>query len=404
MELETTIAHMARRARAAALRLTALEATDRGRILEAIAQSLEAAQPAVLEANARDLAAARAAGIAEAMLDRLALTPARFAGMVQGVREVAALPDPVGAILSEVRRPNGLVITKKRVPLGVVAMIYEARPNVTVDAAVLCLKSGNAVILRGGSEAAQSSAALVDAMRAGATAAGLPEGAIQLVPGKSHEAVRHLIQQEGLVDLVIPRGGERLIRAVAENARVPVLKHYKGVCHIYVAATADQTRALDLIVNAKVQRPSACNAVESLLVDQKIAAEFLPRLHKRMTEAGVTLHPAAQDPGREYLSLDASLYVVDGVQAAIDHINAWSSHHSDAILSADPGETARFLRDVDSAVVYANASTRFTDGGEFGMGAEIGICTDKLHARGPMGLEELTTYKYIVTGNGQIRE
>lgn len=404
MELETLITHMARRARAAALSLTALDATDRCRILEAIARSLEAAEGAVLEANALDLAAARAAGISDAMLDRLTLTPARFAGMVQGVREVAALPDPVGAVLSEVRRPNGLVIEKKRVPLGVIAMIYEARPNVTVDAAVLCLKSGNAVILRGGSEAAQSSAALAEAMRAGAVAAGLPEDAIQLVPGKSHEAVRLLIQQEGLVDLVIPRGGERLIRAVMENARVPVLKHYKGVCHLYVAATADQGLALEILINAKVQRPSACNAVESILIDQSIAAAFLPQLEQRMAEAGVALHLNADDPGREYLSLDASVYVVDGVRAAIDHINTWGSHHSDAILSADSGEIAVFQRDVDSAVVYANASTRFTDGGEFGMGAEIGICTDKLHARGPMGLEELTTYKYIVTGSGQIRE
>lgn len=404
MTLEETLTQIGQRARAAAWKMTALDAADRKRILEAIAVSLSAAEPAILEANAHDVVAAREKGLAEAMLDRLTLTPQRFAATVQGVREVAELPDPVGKVLAEIDRPNGLKIRKVSVPLGVVAMIYEARPNVTVDAAALCLKSGNAAILRCGSEAAESSRALVEAINAGAVAAGLPEGAVQLVPGTSHEAVRLLVQLEGFVDLVIPRGGERLIRAVTTHARVPVLKHYKGVCHIYVAPSADQQQALEIIVNAKCQRPGVCNALESLLVDSQIADVFLPKLEKRLTAEGVTLHRDAPDPGREYLSLDLSLYVVGGLQAAIDHINTWGSHHSDAILSENAEEIVRFQRDVDSAVVYANASTRFTDGAEFGMGAEIGICTDKLHARGPMGLDELTTYKYIVTGAGQIRE
>ena len=403
-------------AKEASRALAPLPSRRKNAALEAMADALEAHRPAIRAANDADLAEARESGLPDAMMDRLLLTDARIDAMVHGVRALQGLPDPIGDEIAHWVRPNGLVIRKLRVPIGVIAIIYEARPNVTADAAALCFKTSNAVILRGGHEAARSNRAILDALRAGASAAGVPADAFQLLDG-GHDAVMELIKLEGLVDLAIPRGGERLIRAVAENARVPVIKHYKGVCHIYVDATADFAQALDIVENAKCSRPGVCNAAEKVLVHRDAAAEFLPMLVERLGGRGVELRgddaaravcpdmkPATDaDWDEEYLDLILAVGVVDGVEEAVRHINLHSSHHSDAILSRDRDAMDYFTENVDSACVYTNASTRFTDGGEFGMGAEIGISTDKLHARGPMGLEELTSYKYIITGSGQIR-
>ena len=403
-------------ARAASRDLARLSPRRKNQALDAMASALEAHRSAIRAANAADRADARAASLPDALMDRLLLSDARIDAMIHGIRVLEGLPDPVGAEISQWVRPNGLVISKRRVPIGVIAIIYEARPNVTADAAALCFKSSNAVILRGGHEATRSNQAILDALRAGASSAGAPPDAFQLLSG-GHDAVNELIRLEGLVDLVIPRGGERLIRAVAENARVPVIKHYKGVCHVYVDPTADLPRALDIVENAKCSRPGVCNAAEKVLVHADIAPKFLPLLAERLAARHVELRgdeaaraivpsmlPATpEDWDAEYLDLVLAVAVVPSLDAAIDHINPHSSHHSDAILSTDKAAMARFTDEVDSACVYTNASTRFTDGGEFGMGAEIGISTDKLHARGPMGLEELTTYKYVVTGSGQIR-
>jgi glutamate-5-semialdehyde dehydrogenase len=403
-------------ARAASRELARLSTFRKNQALDAMATALETHRPAIRAANAEDLAEARAAALPDAMMDRLLLTDARIDAMIHGIRALEGLPDPVGAEIARWVRPNGLLISKRRVPIGVVAIIYEARPNVTADAAALCFKTSNAVILRGGHEANRSNLAILDALRAGAASAGAPADAFQLLLG-GHSAVNELIRLEGLVDLVIPRGGETLIRAVAENARVPVIKHYKGVCHIYVDPTADIRKALDIVENAKCSRPGVCNACEKVLVHADAAKDFLPLLAERLAARHVELRgdeaaravvpsmlPATpEDWDAEYLDLVLTVGVVPTLDAAIDHINAHSSHHSDAILSADKEAMERFTDEIDSACVYTNASTRFTDGGEFGMGAEIGISTDKLHARGPMGLEELTTYKYIVTGSGQTR-
>jgi len=397
--------------------MTELSARQKKRILTSMATELEAQKEAIQAANALDIAAANANGLSAAMVDRLTLTDARFAAMAQGVRDVAALRDPVGKLLWKRRRPNGIVIEKRRVPLGVVAIIFESRPNVTADAAVLCIKTSNAVILRGGKEAFNSNRAIAAALAAGGARAGLPAHAVQLVNTTDRDAVRALVQLEGLVDVVIPRGGESLIRAVVEHARIPVLKHYKGVCHLYVDAYADIDMALRLAENAKCQRPGVCNAIEKLLVHKEIAHQFLPRFAELAQQQGIEVRAdsvaraivpaftAAQttDWTEEYLELIIAVKIVDSLIAAIDHINQYGSHHSDAIVTGDTAAGAQFLRNVDSAAVYVNASTRFTDGGEFGMGAEMGISTDKLHARGPMGLEELTTYKYCVTGTGQSR-
>jgi glutamate-5-semialdehyde dehydrogenase len=382
-----------------------------------MADELAAQTPLILAANQKDMEAGKAAGLSSAMLDRLLLTEARMAGIISAIQTVAALKDPVGARMNRRIRPNGLEIIKKRVPIGVIAIIYESRPNVTVDSAVLCFKTSNAVILRGGKEAIHSNAALADAMMAGGAKKGLPAHAIQLIRTTDREAIRELVQLEGLVDVVIPRGGEALIRAVTEQARVPVLKHYKGVCHVYVDADADLDMALKIVENAKCQRPGTCNAMESLLVHEKIAAAFLGRLGPRFRELGVRMRgdeaarriwPEMQaateaDWATEYLDLEMSVRVVPSLDAATRHINQYGTRHSDAIVTQSAAAQKQFVRKVDSATVYVNASTRFTDGGEFGMGAEIGISTDKLHARGPMGLEELTTYKYIINGQGQIR-
>ena len=417
MSLHDEMVAMGDRAATAARALAGLSARRKNSILEAMAAELEAQRPALLAANALDLEAGRAAGMSAAMLDRLTLTPARLEGMSRGLREVVALKDPVGQRISRWVRPNGLEIHKIRVPIGVIAIIYEARPNVTADAASLCIKTGNAVILRGGSEARHSNLAVAEAMQAGGRKKGLPDHAIQLVGTTDREAVRELVQLEGRVDLAIPRGGEGLIRAVVEHARVPVIKHYKGVCHLYVDAEADLDMALRIVENAKCQRPGVCNAIEKVLIHERIAPAFLPAMAERLEAKGVELRgdetacrlrpgmkaAKPEDWDAEYLDLILTVKVVPSLAAAVTHINAHGSHHSDAIVSGDEAAGRTFTQEVDSATVYVNASTRFTDGGEFGMGAEIGISTDKLHARGPMGLEELTTYKYVIHGTGQIR-
>ena len=396
MNVHDTILEMATKARAAAAGLAKKTTDEKNAALLAIADSLEKNRAAIVAANDIDLAHAKEAGISPSMLDRLTLTPARFDAMVAGVRHVATLPDPVGETIWTRERPSGIKIRKVRVPFGVIAVVFESRPNVFIDTAALCLKTGNAVILRGGKEAIESNKALAAAVRE----AGVGD-AVQLVETLDHSAVTELVRAVGLIDVAIPRGGERLIRAMCEAALVPVLKHYKGVCHIYVDDKADLSMALSILDNAKTQRPGVCNAAECLLVHEKLAPLFMPIVEAWAKDKGVTLHE--NEAGTEYLSLDINVATVADYRAAIDFINEHSSHHSDCIVTNDEARAAEFLRDVDSAAVYHNVSTRFTDGGEFGMGAEIGISTDKLHARGPMGLEELTTYKYTVTGDGVIR-
>jgi len=417
MNVTEEIRSMGEKARAAGRELAKLGSRKKNAILESMAAAIDESRKGIRDANGRDMEAARAAGLSDAMMDRLQLTDARLDGIVDAVRKLEELPDPVGQQLSQWQRPNGLEIRKVRVPIGVIGMIYEARPNVTVDAAALCFKTSNAVILRGGREALQSNMALTEALRRGGERSGMPADAVQLITTTDYAAVTELVRLEGLVDLVIPRGGEKLIRAVAEQARVPVIKHYKGICHVYVDAAADQTMALDIVENAKCSRPGVCNACEKVLVDRTIAKEFLPKLAERLGARGVELRgdeearnvvPAMKaateaDWDEEYLDLVLAVRTVEGAGEAIEWINRHGSHHSDSVVTEDEAVKERFCAEVDSACVYTNASTRFTDGGEFGMGAEIGISTDKLHARGPMGLEELTTYKYIVTGTGQIR-
>lgn len=406
------------RARRAALALGGVSAAVKVRALELMAQNIDRGREALKAANERDLEAARAAGLPAPKLDRLTLTEARIDTMIGGLRTVAAQHDPVGSVLDERVRPNGIRITKVRVPFGVVGIIYESRPNVTVDAAGIAIKAGNAVILRGGSDAFESNKFLAKLLNEAAIAAGLPDGVVQLLPWTNREAVKLMLKMDKYIDLVIPRGGENLIRMVASEATMPVLKHYKGVCHLFVDKSADFEQALRIIVNAKCQRPGVCNAIENLLVDKSVADTFLPRFAEVMRQNGVEIRgdetvrkliPDAkaateEDFYTEYMDLILAVRVVDGVEAAVEHVNRYGSHHSDGILSRDEKNIRYFQTYVDSAVVYANASTRFTDGGEFGMGAEIGISTDKLHARGPMGVDELTSYKYLVTGEGQIRE
>ena len=383
-----------------------------------MADGLERAAEVIKAANAEDVEAGTRAGLGAAVLDRLMLDDQRIGEMARGVREVAALDDPVGGTIGEWTRPNGIRIKKVRVPLGVVLIIYESRPNVTADAASLCLKSGNAVILRGGSEAFHSSLAIADAMRTGAQACGLPAHSLAVVPTVDRAAVDELLKLDEFINLCIPRGGESLIRAVVERSRIPVIKHYKGVCHVYVDRDADLDMAEQIVINAKCQRPAVCNALETLLVDGKIADRFLPRIGRALAERGVEIrgddatrrvlsgaHVATEsDWYAEYLDLILAVRVVDGVGAAIEHITKFGSAHSDAIVTGNRDTAERFLREVDSSSVFWNASTRLADGGQYGFGAEIGISTDKLHARGPMGLEELTSYKFVVVGNGQLRD
>jgi len=412
------ITAIGQRARIASRALMGLTTEQKNTILVGMADSVDKNRKAIREANDKDVADARKKGLSPAMVDRLVLTDTRMNDMITGIRNVAVLPDPVGRILGRHTKENGLEIQKRAVPIGVIGMIYESRPNVTADAAALCLKASNAIILRGGSEALRSNQAIADALISGGRDAGLPEHALQLVPIRDRQAVQALITMHKYVDLLIPRGGEGLIRAVAENATVPVLKHYKGVCHIYVDAGADPKKAITIVENAKCQRPGVCNAAETLLVDRSIAGSWLPEMAAILTARNVELRgdelsqkladgilPATEDDWyAEYLDLILAVRIVDGIEQAVEHINHYGSGHSDAIVTENPEHQEYFTRMVDSAAVYVNASTRFTDGAEFGMGAEIGISTDRLHARGPVGLEELTTYKYVVQGTGQIRE
>lgn len=397
--------------------LVLMSSRKKNAILLSMADELEANIKEIAAANELDMNAARENGLESAMLDRLLLTPARIDGMISALREVAALKDPVGDKISRWLRPNGLEIVKQRVPIGVIVIIYESRPNVTVDTAGLCLKTSNAVILRGGKEAIHSNAIIADLLIAGGMKKGLPEHAVQLIRTVDREAVRELVQLKDYVDLVMPRGGESLIRTVSEQAHVPVIKHYKGVCHTYVDASADLEMALAIAINAKCQRPGVCNAMETLLVHRDVAGGFLPMLASAVAEKGVELRGDEEaraivpnmvvahesDWYEEYLNLTLAVRVVGSVQEAVAHINRYGSRHSDAIVAQAEAAQKAFALAVDSSTVYINASTRFTDGSEFGMGAEIGISTDKIHARGPMGLEELTTYKYVVYGKGQVR-
>ena len=412
------IERLGRRARAAARRMAAAEPCAKDRFLARVAELLAEREDALLAVNAEDVAAARAAGLDAPRVDRLTLTPAILAEMRAACLSVAEMPDPVGVTEHQWQRPNGLLVGRMRVPLGVIAMIYEARPNVTVDAAILCVKAGNAVILRGGSEAARSNRALADVLRQALADAGLPADAVQLVPGTDRAAVTALCKLDSCIDVIIPRGGEGLVRAVSEAATMPVLKHDKGVCHMYVDAGADLDMALALAENGKTQRPGVCNALECLLVHRDEAAAFLPMLAARLGPAGVEfradaaalplLGPTAKpqtpdDLGHEFHALVLAVCVVEDMDAALAHIAASGSNHSEVICTRDYGRARRFLREADASMVAVNASTRFNDGGQLGLGAEIGISTSKLHAYGPMGVHELTTAKFVVLGEGQTR-
>ncbi|HUQ07119.1 MAG TPA: glutamate-5-semialdehyde dehydrogenase [Kofleriaceae bacterium] len=412
---------LARQARAAARVVARAPASTRRKALDAIAAELRARRATILDANRTDLVAAEQRGLAPAMVDRLRLDEQRLEGIARAVEEIAAQPELIGRLERAETRADGLELARMRIPLGVIAIVYEARPNVTVDAAALCLKAGNACILRGGSEAFASNQALGAAVQAGLAVAGLPPAAVTVVPSTDRDAIRALVQLEEYIDLCIPRGGEGLIRFVAEHARVPVIKHYKGVCHLYVHAAADQEMALAIAENGKVQRPGVCNALETILVDRAVAATFVPRLAARFRELGVELRGDADvqrlaaasgaavvaatddDWAAEYLALIVAVRVVDDLDAAIAHIERWGSDHTESIVTADAAAAERFLREVGSSTVMHNASTRFADGGQLGLGAEIGISTTRLHAYGPMGAEGLTTTKFIVRGTGHVR-
>ncbi|WP_435742131.1 glutamate-5-semialdehyde dehydrogenase [Nocardioides sp. SYSU DS0663] len=416
MTTEQDVLDLATRARVAARALALATRAEKDAALHAMAEALLSEAERVLAANAEDVARAEQGGTPANVVDRLRLTDERLAGMAQGLREVAGLPDPVGEVVRGSTLANGLELRQVRVPFGVVGMIYEARPNVTADAAGICLKSGNAVLLRGSSSAASSNAAIVGVLRDAAASAGLPADVVQLVPSQTRDTVKALMRARGHVDVLIPRGGAGLIRSVVEESTVPVIETGVGNCHVYVDRAADLDKALALVLNSKTHRTSVCNAAESLLVHAEVAEAFLPRVVAALREAGVTVHGDAaftaydgvvaatdDDYGREYLSLDIAAAVVPDLDAALDHVRRFSSGHSDAIVTEDQGAARRFVAEVDSAAVLVNASTRFTDGGEFGFGAEIGISTQKLHARGPMGLPEMTSTKYVVTGDGHVR-
>jgi glutamate-5-semialdehyde dehydrogenase len=417
-EIRQLVERMGRDGRAAAARLAVATSEEKNRALEAVAVALENNRGKIQAENEKDLAAGRQRGLSGAMLDRLALTDARIDSMIAGVREVVGLADPVGGTFDERVRPNGLNICRMRVPIGVIGIIYESRPNVTVDAGALTLKSGNAVILRGGSEAINSNLALARTMSEAVASSGLPAATVQLVPTTDREAVGEMLVAEKYIDLIIPRGGKTLIRRVVENSTIPVIKHYDGICHVYVDAEADLAMAADIAFNAKVQRPGVCNAMETLLIDSAVAEEFLPSMGGRLSDAGVEIRgchrtvellesakPATEDDwSTEFLELILSVKIVDGLDEAVRHIEQYGSHHTDAIITRNTETAKQFIGRVDSSSVMVNTSTRFSDGAQYGLGAEIGISTDKLHARGPMGLEELTTYKWVVTGQGQVRE
>ena len=404
-DVRSQVHDAARRARVAARTLGSLTTTAKDRALHAAADAVLAHVHQILAANAEDLDAARAAGTPEAMLDRLALNPQRVDGIAAGLRQVAGLPDPIGEVLRGRTMPNGLQLRQQRVPLGVVGIVYEGRPNVTVDAFGLTLKSGNAVLLRGSSSAAKSNAELVRVLRGALAGEGLPEDAVQLLPSSDRSSVTHLIQARGLVDVVIPRGGAGLIDAVVRDATVPTIETGVGNCHVYVHSSADLDVAERIILNAKTRRPSVCNAAETLLIDAAVAGTALPRLTGALADAGVTVHdqPTEEELRAEFLSMDIAVAVVDGLDAAIDHINTYGTGHTEAIVTTDLAAAQRFTERVDAAAVMVNASTAFTDGEQFGFGAEIGISTQKLHARGPMGLPELTSTKWIVWGDGHTR-
>lgn len=404
-------------AKDAAAKLAIIGSAAKDKALMAIADAIEERKPFILEANKRDLKCAEDNGVSGAMLRRLALDDKKIAQMTDGVRQIAALRDPIGETIEGYIRPNGMEVRKIRVPLGVVGIIYESRPNVTVDAAALCIKAGNAVVLRGGSEAINSNLALATVIREAVGANGLPEGCVQIIETTDRAAALELMKMKQYVDCLIPRGGKGLIQTVIENSTIPVIEHLDGNCHVYVDGAANLAMAEEIVMNAKVQNPGVCNAMETLLVSEEVAAEFLPKVCKRLADAGVEIRGCEKTqslvPGvkeateedwyTEYLDLILAVKVVSGLDEAIRHINTYGSHHSDAIVTEDYSAARRFSNEIDSACVFVNVSTRFSDGYEFGKGAEMGISTQKLHARGPMGVEEITTYKYVVTGNGQLR-
>ena len=418
MDIRKYIAELAGEAREAGRSLGRASSDQKDRALVRMAEALGKRKAELIAENRKDTRNAEEKGLSKALVDRLALNDKRIGEMANGLLEVSQLPDPVGEVIKMWRRPNGMTVGKMRVPIGLIGIIYESRPNVTADATSLCLKAGNAVILRGGSEAIHSNKAIVKILRDAARAEGIPEGAITFIDIPDREAIVEMLKLEGVIDLIIPRGGEGLIRAVTENSRIPVLKHYKGVCHVFVDRDADLVMAADICFNAKVQRPGTCNAMETMLVDDAIAEGFLPGMLKRFEDAGVvlkgctktrSLFPSAvavkeEDYYQEYLDLVLNVKVVKDMEEAMEHIARYGSAHSDSIVTTNYDRAMRFLREVDSSAVFVNASTRLNDGYQFGLGAEIGISTDKIHARGPMGLEELTCAKFIVLGNGQLRE
>ncbi|MBF0594203.1 MAG: glutamate-5-semialdehyde dehydrogenase [Candidatus Omnitrophica bacterium] len=417
MLLKDLILKQAKEARRGALQLALVSTKEKDGALKLMAAALLKNMAAIIKANALDVAAGVKAGLPAAMVDRLTLNEKRVKAMADGILDIVKLKDPVGAVMDTRIRPNGLRIDKVRVPIGVVGIIYESRPNVTADCAALCIKSGNAVILRGGKEAIHSNVAIYKVLKGALAGTKVLSESLQFISVTDRQAVVELLQLDGLIDIIVPRGGESLIRFVAENSLIPVVKHYKGVCHVYVSAKADLEMAEEICFNAKVQRPGVCNAMEKMLVDEKIAGKFLPAVARRLRAAGVELRgddaarrivddmkkAVAQDWYEEYLDLILTVKVVRGVDEAVEHINKFGSRHSDAIVTKDEKEAGVFLTGVDAACVYVNASTRFTDGYEFGLGAEVGISTDKIHVRGPMGLEGLTSYKYQIYGNGQVR-
>ncbi len=416
MSLEQAIRELGDQARQASIQLASVSSDTKDKALQDLAQRLNDSREEIASANQKDLDAAELNGVSGAKLDRLRLTPQRIDALIAGLHDVVALPDPVGEVTRMWRRPNNLQVGRVRIPLGVIGIIYESRPNVTVEAAVLCVKAGNAVILRGGSEAFHSNQCLAGLLQESLQSAGLPSHAVQLVNTTDRTAVSHLLKLEEQIDVMIPRGGEALIRFVAENARMPVLKHYKGVCHVYVDAEADLDMATSICVNAKVQRPGVCNAMETMLVHKQVASDFLPQVAKALQAEGVTLKGCPQtvdilgcdlateeDWYEEYLDLTLAVRIIDSMEEAIDHIHHYGSQHTEAIVTDNYGNAQSFLQRVLSSLVLVNASTRFNDGFELGLGAEIGISTSRLHAFGPMGLEELTTTKYIAYGQGQIR-
>lgn len=418
MNIQEQVLQLGLQARNAALELIKLSTEDKNRILLAMADRIEANTAEILEGNAKDIDGAEEKGLTKAMIDRLRLDEARVAAIADGVRQVAALPDPVGEVLRDWTPKNGIHHVKKRVPIGVIGIIYESRPNVTSDAAVLCFKTGNATILRGGSEAFYSNTAIAKALGEGGQEAGMPEHAIQLIPFTDRESVKHMAEMDQYLDLIVPRGGKGLIETVVSLARMPVIKHYDGICHVYVDKDADLEMAKAIAINAKTQKPSVCNAEETLLVHRDVAEEFLNDAGAELLSGGIELrgddatvailgskvNPATEEDWQtEYLDLILAVKVVNDLDEAIDHINTYGSRHSDSIITTNEAAADRFQMEIDSACVFVNASTRFNDGEEFGFGAEIGISTDKLHARGPMALEELTSYKYLLTGSGQVK-